>query len=307
MISSIFGRTNPVNFLIVSLFLSFFLIGGYFLYLDVAFSTQTLWLLGESLALVLMILFLVDFINKKNNLTKGNSYTVLFFVLLFCLFPKIFNEIDLLISNVFILMAFRRIISLRSNRDVEIKIFDASLWVFVASFFYSWALFFIVLVFFALFLYKKNDYRNVLIPFVTLFVVLILAFTFYFLTNKINGFYDLLDFSPRFVIEKYEDIRYIVPLIFMCTMGGWAAIVFFLKKQSKAFKTRVPGILVMLLLGVSILVAILSESANTSELVYALFPLAVIIARYVESIRRLWLREVFISTFIIMPFIVLFL
>ncbi|WP_335966967.1 DUF6427 family protein [Galbibacter sp. PAP.153] len=307
MISSIFGRTNPVNFLIVSLFLSFFLIGGYFLYLDIAFSTQTLWLLVESLALVLMILFLVDFINKKNNLTKGNSYTVLFFVLLFCLFPKIFNEIDLLISNVFILMSFRRIISLRSNRDVEIKIFDASLWIFVASFFYSWALFFIVLVFFALFLYKKNDYRNVLIPFVTLFVVLILAFTFYFLTNKINGFYDLLDFSPRFVIEKYEDIRYIVPLIFMCTMGGWAAIVFFLKKQSKAFKTRVPGILVMLLLGVSILVAILSESANTSELVYALFPLAVIIARYVESIRRLWLREVFISTFIIMPFIVLFL
>jgi len=204
-------------------------------------------------------------------------------------------------------MSFRRLVSIRSNRDIEIKIFDASLWVFVATFFYSWSLLFILLVFAGIFLYKKNDYRNLLIPFVALSVVLVLAFTFYYLTNHLEKFYSLVYFAPEFTIEKYEDIRYIIPLLFICVMGIWSTIAFFLRKQSKSFVTRVPGILIFLMLILAILVAIISESANTSEVIFSIFPLSIIIAKNVENIKKLWIKEIFLWSFIILPFIILFL
>ena len=307
MISSIFERTNPINFIILCVFISLFLIGGFFLYLEVPFTLEVLIKLFQSLIIIITSLFLIDFINRKNFLTKINSFTLFFFVLIFCLFPKIFNQTNLLISNVFILMSFRRLVSIRSNRDIEIKIFDASLWVFVATFFYSWSLLFILLVFAGIFLYKKNDYRNLLIPFVALSVVLVLAFTFYYLTNHLEKFYSLVYFAPEFTIEKYEDIRYIIPLLFICVMGIWSTIAFFLRKQSKSFVTRVPGILIFLMLILAILVAIISESANTSEVIFSIFPLSIIIAKNVENIKKLWIKEIFLWSFIILPFIILFL
>ncbi|QLE01082.1 hypothetical protein HX109_05695 [Galbibacter sp. BG1] len=307
MISSIFDRTNPINFIILAVFLSLFLVGGFFLYLDAPVNLQVFFKLFQSFALIIISLFLVDFVNRKNFLTKSNSFTIFFFVLIFCLFPKIFNEINLLVANVFILLSFRRLVSIRSNRDVEIKIFDASLWVFVATFFYSWSVFFIFLVYAGIFLYKKNDYRNLLIPFVALFTVLSIGFTSYYLINDLNQFYAYLQLLPKFELEKYEDLRYIVPLVFLCVMGIWSVVAFFLRKQSKSFITRVPGILIILMLGIAILVAIISESANTSEVIFSIFPLSVIIAKYVESIDKLWLKEAFVCSFIVMPFVILFL
>ncbi|MCF8713636.1 hypothetical protein JM658_02255 [Joostella atrarenae] len=307
MISSIFERTNPINFIILGVFISFFLIGGYFFYLDAPFNQGVIFNLIESIIVVIISLFLVDFINRKNSLTKSNSYTILLFVLLFCLFPKIFNQLNLLLANLFILLSFRRLVSIRSNRDIEIKIFDASLWVFVATYFYSWSLLFIIMVYAGIFLYKKNDYRNLLIPLTALFTVLIITFTYYYLTEDLDKFFSLLQFSPKFVIEKFENIKYTVPFVFVCVMGGWCSLFFFVKKQSKSFVTRVPGILVMLMLIIGIIIAILSETANTSELIFWIFPLSVIIARYVENLKRVWIKELILWSFILLPFIVLFL
>ncbi|MCM5662311.1 DUF6427 family protein [Galbibacter mesophilus] len=283
------------------------MVGGFFLYLHAPFNIQILWKLFQSFVLILISLFLVDFVNRKNFLTRSHSYTIFFFVLVFCLFPKIFNEINLLIANAFILLSFRRLVSIRSNKDVEIKIFDASLWVFIATFFYSWSVFFILLVYASIFLYKKNDYRNLLIPLVAFFTVLSITFTAFYLLNDLQTFYGYLLLLPKLVLEKYEDFRYIVPLIFLFIMGVWSTIAFFIRKQSKSFVTRVPGILIMVMLGIAILVAIVSESANTSEVIFSIFPLSVIMAKYVESINRLWLKEIFLWSFIVMPFVTLFL
>ncbi|MCX2679107.1 DUF6427 family protein [Galbibacter sp. EGI 63066] len=307
MISSIFGRTSPINFLILTVFVFLFMIITYAFHLDVSFGLGLVVKAVLSLIIIFFTLFLIDFIDKKNHLSDRNSYISLFFVLILCLFPKIFHETNMLISNFFVLLAFRRVISMRSNRDMEIKIFDASLWIFVAAFFYSWAIFFIVLVFLALFLYKKNDYRNLLIPFVTLFVVTLLAFTYFFLSDNMEGFLLMLNFSPQFIIEKYVDIKYIVPLVFMCIMGLWGLLFFFLKKKSKSFKARVPGLLVFSTLVIAILVAVVSESANTSELIYVAFPIAVMMAKYVEWIKKEWLKEALIWMFVLVPLAVLFL
>jgi hypothetical protein len=45
------------------------------------------------------------------------------------------------------LLALRRLISLQSMKASKEKIFDASLWVFIASLFHFWSILFIVLIF----------------------------------------------------------------------------------------------------------------------------------------------------------------
>ncbi|MEL4307069.1 DUF6427 family protein [Joostella sp. CR20] len=307
MISSIFERTNPINFIILCIYTSLFLVGSYFFYTDEPFSQTAIFNLFQSLSITIASLFIIDFINRKNFLTKSNSFTLLFFVLLNCLFPKLFGETNIIIANLFVLLSFRRLVSIRSNKDVEIKIFDASLWIFVATLFYSWSLLFILLVFASIILYKKNDYRNSLIPFVTLLIVLIIVFTTCYLTDNLEKFYSFFIFSAEFDFEKYTQMRFIVPIIFMVIMGIWSTIAFFLRKQNKSFVTRVPGILIMIMLVIATLIALISENNNMSELIFLLFPLSVILAKCVENIQKVWLKEAFIWAFIVVPYVVLFL
>src|SRR5690606_7308041 len=307
MISSIFERTNPLNFVILFLYLICFLFLRQVISYDFTLNTTIILHLIKNSAAVFFCVVMVDFIVRKNELTQRNSYALFFFVFPFTLFPKIFMELNVLLAQLFLLLAFRRLVSIRSNKNVEIKIFDATLWVLIGSYFYNWSLLFIILVYATMFLYKKNDYRNMLIPFVTFFSLSILGFTYFYLTNQLGQLAHLIDFNVDFNFEKYSNIRYLVPLLFLILMGGWACVMFAFKKQSKSFKTRVPGILLVITLIIAAAVVLISEVLNTSELLFVLFPIAVIQARYVERIKISWLKESILWSYICMPILVLFL
>ncbi|WP_417362662.1 DUF6427 family protein [Galbibacter sp.] len=307
MISSIFERTNPLNFIILFLYLILFLLLRQVLSSDFVLDSTMIFHLLKCSAVVFFCVIMVDFIVRKNELTQRNSYALFFFVLLFCLFPNIFMELNVLLAHFFLLLAFRRLVSIRSNKDVEIKIFDATLWILVATYFFNWSLLFIFLVFCTMFLYKKNDYRNMLIPFVALFTLAILGFTYFYLTDQLSQMTQLFNFQVDFIFEKYSNLSYLVPLLFLLIMGGWACVMFAFKKQSKSFKTRVPGILLVISLITAVAVILISEVTNTSEVLFMLFPLAVIQARYVERVKINWLKETILWSYICMPILVLFL
>lgn len=307
MISSIFERTNPLNFIILFLYLILFLVLRQVLASDFVLDAGMIFYMLKSSVVILLCVIMVDFIVRKNELTQRNSYALFFFVLLFCLFPNIFMEPHILLAEFFLLLAFRRLVSVRSSKDIEIKVFDATLWTLVATYFFNWSLLFLVLVFATMFLYKKNDYRNMLIPFVTLFALSLLGFTYFYLTDQLYKVVQLVDFQIAFEFENYTNPRYFVPLLFLVTMGGWACVIFAFKKQSKSFKTRVPGILLVITLIIAVAVMLISEVSNTSELLFSLFPLAVIQARYVERIKLSWLKELILWLYISAPILILFL
>jgi hypothetical protein len=55
---------------------------------------------------------------------------------LLILFPSVFNNSNLLVANFFLLLAIRRMISLQTLKAPKEKIFDASIWIFIASLFH---------------------------------------------------------------------------------------------------------------------------------------------------------------------------
>jgi hypothetical protein len=69
-----------------------------------------------------------------------------FFFLLIVFFPSVLDNVNLVVANFFILLAFRRLISLQSLKASK-KIFDASFWIIVAALFQFWSILYLVLVF----------------------------------------------------------------------------------------------------------------------------------------------------------------
>jgi H+/Cl- antiporter ClcA len=75
---------------------------------------------------------------------------------------------------VFLLLALRRLISLKTLSSSKEKIFDASFWIFLSAIFHFWSILYIVLVFISIVFHSGKDYKNWILPFVSFFCVWIL-------------------------------------------------------------------------------------------------------------------------------------
>jgi hypothetical protein len=124
--------------------------------------------------LLLLSFFLVNFISLKNTLTQNDNYAILLFLVFILLFPTVLNNIKKVLSNVFLLLALRRLISLKTLISSQGKIFDASFWIFISAIFHFWSVLYIILVFISIVFHFGKEYKNWVLPFVSFFCVWIL-------------------------------------------------------------------------------------------------------------------------------------
>ncbi len=184
MITSVFKKSTPLNYsLVVILILVFFFL---FQIQDPSWITNY-FLAFQKISLLCFIFasfFLINFIAKKNGLSKDNGYAIFFYLLFILFFPTIFNNSNVIYANFFLLLALRRLISLQSLKSSKEKIFDASFWILVASLFQFWCILFIILVFISIIFHVSRDYRNWVLPFIAFLTVglifLLVSLVFHF-------------------------------------------------------------------------------------------------------------------------------
>ena len=140
MLASVFNKSRPVNYVLIGVVL----ILSYFLYLLKDQSwTENYLLVAQKVGLLLLLagaLFLTNFITRRNNLSKANTYAMFIFMVFLILFPTTLVNINIIIANFFILLALRRLVSLQSLITPKEKIFDASFWIFAAVIFHFWCI-----------------------------------------------------------------------------------------------------------------------------------------------------------------------
>ena len=119
MITRFFSTSKPIHFVIIILltFVAFMSIRISSLVGDLSFII-ILKQFGFY-AVALTSIFVLDFLANKNNLTKKNSYKILLFSLFIIIIPVTIQFDKVLLSNLFVLLAIRRIISLRSNVSIK--------------------------------------------------------------------------------------------------------------------------------------------------------------------------------------------
>ncbi len=243
---------------------------------------------------------------KKNGLTKDSSYTVLFFLLFLLLFPSVFNDTNLLFANFFLLLSMRRLISLQTLKAPKEKIFDASMWIFIASLFHFWCILFIVLVYISIIFHVSRDFRNWLLPFVAfvatavVFMVVALYFDKTWIDHLLSQMQ--MNFELNYFANNYQNAAlsfYVVlALYFVFSM------IFSLTNRPMILQASYKKMIFGFLIGA--IVFVLSPEKNNTMLLFTFMPLSVMATNNIEYSQSKMYQEIVLLLVIIGCFFAFF-
>jgi len=306
MIANFFSKTKPINFLVLSvLMLIIYLIGlGYILIGDFTFML----FLKKSVFLipVILLIFILNFIIRKNLLTEDNTYALLFYIFMFGFFSNAFFNKNIFISNFILLFAFRRIYSLRSDIEVKQKVFDSALWIGVASLFYIWSFIYLLIIYAAFWIYRKRDWKNIFLPIVGFITPVFLLYVYLLFVDDLDKYYDIWRFEYSLNFQPYFKYKFILPILFLFILG--IISIFPTTKKSLLSKMDIKSnwsILIVHIL-ISFLIVVISPIKNGSEFLFFFFPLGILFANYLQNIHKYWVKELILYSFLAVVVIIKF-
>ncbi|GEL10369.1 hypothetical protein SAMN05192550_0598 [Flavobacterium glycines] len=282
MITSVFKKSTPLNFSLVVFLILFF----DFIYQiqDLSWSHSAI-LVAKKVGIGLLILFsalITNFISKRNGLSKDSAYSILFFLLFLLFFPSLFDDINLIFANFFILLAFRRLISLQSQKASKEKIFDASLWIFVASLFHFWCILYLVLVFISIISHVIGDYRNWLLPFIAFFAIVII-FTMYALVFNADVIsYITRGIETNFSIDYFTNNYQNAALSIYATVALFFVISMVMTLSSRPLQLHASFKKLLFSFLIAVAIYIISADKSNDLLVFTIAPLAMMATAHIE-------------------------
>lgn len=291
MLTNLFSKSRPINYFLITIALLLVYLVN--LFTDFSWSTSSFSLVNKIILFLVLGLsvFVVQFITFKNQLANQNLYSLFFYTCFFILFSTILDNNEVIVANFFVLLALRRIFSLHSLRDVKQKIFDAAFLILIASLFHFWSILFIILLYFAILWFVSEDYRNWFIPFISLFSVTILFYTYtlYADISFINYWKDhaVVSFNFTYFENIYQNIALALFTSIACLFAF--SQVLEIRKLPISLHAIYNLLLVSFLVGVSIYV--FSDHKMNSLLVYTFFPLSILGANYMERLAKNWMKE----------------
>jgi len=301
MITRFFSTSKPIHLVLVSFFVLGLFLAVRLGYYSEGISTLQIFKELTLYGITLLSIFVLSFFVNKNNLTKQNSFKILLFSLLLASVPSTMQYGTIIVSNVFILFAIRRIISLRSNLHIKKKLFDAAFWIALASLFYFWSILFLILVFASLIFYSIGQSNNWMIPFTGIVTVILIIVSYNIITENTYGdIYNYID-GIGFDFSTYNTPNLATSIIVISLLGLWTLFFYVKKLQDKSRALRPSFILILIALIIGIAIVLLSPNKNGSEFIFLFAPLAIIITNYIESIKKVWIAEIFIWLLIITP------
>lgn len=303
MITTIFKKSKPIN-LVISAFI--ILIGFSIVEIKgMNFSLESDFFIRIIAALaVIFSVLVVDFIVKKNNISERNSFVILFFSLFFFFYWDFAKDNQLVFSNLFILLALRKIISLKSQILITKKIFDAALWISIATLFSFWSILFLLVLYLGIILYASNYYKHFLVPLVSVFVVFIIinSYQLFFYGDYFHFLSDtvMLDFENFFTIKN--TLATIIFLIMALT-----GIIFFLPSiKNKTQKNKSSYYILFSSLIIALIIGVITPNKGLGVLIFTYFPLAALFTVVYERLKNELLTSSVIYLLIILSIVFLF-
>jgi len=301
MLTSFFGKSAPINYVLVSGYILVLSLAQYYFLDQAPFSLEgSLWLGVGILALVFSML-MVDFIVRKNTLTQANSYAVLIFSSVCMMAPHLYANSKWIAANVFILLALRRMFSLKSNQNLEKKLLDSSLWICLATINYFWAILLFIPLFLAVQLNAKAQWRHFLIPPVSILGFLMLYTSFHLVKSG------EVDFSLLWRPEISLDFAafnlpvFWVLAIFLMLQLLWGLVVRFQLISRVARKDRPNLILTIYVVFASVTMVMLNPDKTGGALLFLSTPLALLVTSVVEQSPKAWLKESLLWLWVLLP------
>ncbi|MEZ4809861.1 MAG: DUF6427 family protein [Allomuricauda sp.] len=300
MFSSFFGKTKPINYIVLSVFLLLFYASHVFFEVDGDINKVALPLELLTFGALLLSIFIINQIVRTEKVTDFNSYAMLFYVLLLVTFSKSLTDKNAIFANFFLLLAIWRLLSIKSVRNVKHKIFDGSILVALASLFFDWTLLFLILVLLAINVYDRKNFKNWLVPFMGIATLFILTFTTLKVYDGLSFFEEHYQFSMAFLdIEAFRDI--VTPKLVVYVLLMFVVMFFVFLRARKIGGGKLILLRIVFLAFLLGLAINLFRTEDTSPILITFFPAAVFLTNYLEGITRPRLQELALSLCIVVP------
>ncbi len=306
MLTSFFGKSSPINFLILGFYILLLSFLHFFLNSEIELSTSVGINLSVTSILLVFSMLLLDFNFRKNLLTQTHTFAIFFFVTTSCLLTELWNEPMIVVANLCAMFALRRIFSMQSDKNDEKKILDASLWIFVASLFYFWSLWWFIALYLALIIKPKSYFRYYLIPIIAGVGVFGMATTYHLIVNDSFLWFNEWAETPNFNYSNYITVNALLELFPWGILTIWAVLFRLIRLKTIAKKDRPNYLLVSQVLLVAGIVSFFSSEKSTSELLFIIVPASIIISGYIEQLSNKWISEILLWIFLAMPFALVF-
>jgi hypothetical protein len=302
MIATFFTKSNPIHYILAFIYLMLLF------YIKGSHDFPALL----SLPLLLLSTFFVNFIISKNTLNKNNNFGIVAICFFIGLLIEDLQSYDLLISNIFLLLAIRRIYSIRTPLNINKKVYDAAFWILMSSIFYTPILLFFILLLITLLLYSHFNLNTILI---IIFAIISGASFIYFLEIINSGYFSLFEFIKISLFEittngiyllSFNDNSFIdfkwsfkiaillVFLTFFISLYMWNGFV-------KTNERRRSITLVFLTTALSLIIVL--NNLNSTTFVFLLLPVIVVFTSYLERSKSSIIKNLILSLSLILPYL----
>lgn len=302
MIANFFNKTKPATIFIIATLLFVFYFTATFLLHSGELSLSFLVKRVEFFIFLAFLLLLVNFVVKKNKLTKDNSYSLFLFVILLGTFPEAFLSYNIILANIALMLAFRKIYSLRSGVDTKLKLFDACFWIGISTLFYSWSIFYVLLVYVSIIIYQKLTVKNLFIPIVGFVTPMLIYFTYCLYFEDAAFFYNKFKYEINLDFSFYRSLKLLIPLLFLFLVLVWSLLKVTPKILSIRNNFKFSWDVLINHLIISAVIVILAPTKIGSELFFLIFPAAVIVSNLLQLTKSKIFRNVILYVFLLISF-----
>jgi hypothetical protein len=291
MITSFFKTSKPIHYIIFIIILTAVFTFQRIIWGNDVINVTSILKETAYLLVVLVSFVILIFIVTKNKLTHNNSYAALYFCLFVSLMPSSLEVNSVLVSNLFILLSLRRIISLKTKTNIKKKLFDASMWICLAMIFEPWAILFSGLLFMGILFYSVAQIKNILIPFFGVLTVGILLSCFQLLTEGV--FPNYAKYLPVFSVDLITQESIVTQgasFLFLAII--LVVILILVVKGVLKNRKNNPSFLVLIsTVFIGIAVSFLSAQIPSGGHLFAVVPSAILVANFSETTKYRWLSE----------------
>jgi hypothetical protein len=215
------------------------------------------------------------------------------------MFPSSLLNGGVFVSNFILLFAFRRLYSLRSPLRTQEKIFDSAFWIGIASIFYLWSFLFLLLVYAAIWLFRRGDWKNIWIPIVGYITPVFLAYTYLLAFDDVERFMRIWTFDFQLDISLYNSFDFLWPIVFTGLLLLFSIYPTTRKSLLAKIDFKSTWQLLIVHLAVSLLIILIAPEKDGSEFSFLFFPLTIVFANFLQILEKYWIKEGIIYLFLL--------
>lgn len=290
MIIKLFEKSKPINLIIAISIITLGFTTHYFL-------GHFIWSFNKITGIITAVssVLLIDFISKKNKLSNQSSFVVLFFSIFINLYWITTSEYSILYANFFILLALRKIISLKSNTNTIQKIFDAGFWIAIATLFSFWSILYFAILYVGIILYASGNYKHYLIPFISVFTVFVIVNSYSLFSNQ--TLYQYHNPIITFHFQSISSLKNNTILSFLATLIATLFLLITPKTKHLSKKNKSSYLLISITLLIAIIIFVFNPKIDS--LLYTYFPVSVLLSAIFEQISKKQIQSLILYSLLI--------